>query len=233
MKFLSLLALILPFASCASICADDSDSGGSQLAQAPWESLFDGQSFEHWRGYGKEVMPAGWVIDEGTMYAKESGRGMDIVTRKTYTSFELECEWRVGPSGNSGIMWHVDESAGDYPWMTGPEYQVLDDVAHTGGQATKNSAGSSYDVYVPTQCVTRPAGTWNQTRIVVSGKHVQHYLNDALIVEYEKGSADWAKRIAGSKWTKWPAYGTTDTGHLAIQGDHGTVWYRNLRIREL
>ncbi|MCP5021353.1 MAG: DUF1080 domain-containing protein [bacterium] len=233
MKTFSLLVLIASFASCASICADDSDSGATQPAQAPWESLFDGKSFEHWRGYGQEAMPAGWVIEEGTMYAKESGRGMDIVTRKSYTSFEFECEWRVGPNGNSGIIWHVDESAGDYPWMTGPEYQILDDVAHTGGSATKNSAGSSYDVYVPTQWVTRPAGTWNQTRIVVSGKHVQHHLNGTLIVEYEKGSADWVKRVAGSKWSRWPAYGTTDTGHLAIQGDHGTVWYRNLRVREL
>lgn len=225
MKHIALLALFSLF-SCATPSSDLEND-------APWTSLFDGESFEHWRGYGKTEMPKGWVIEEGTMFAKESGAGMDLVTRGTYTSFELELEWNVAPGGNSGIMWHVDESAGGYPWMTGPEYQILDDAAYDDGKPGKTTAGSNYAVYAPIENVTRPAGSWNQTRLVVSGNHVQQFLNDVLVVEYEKGSADWKQRVSESKWTKWPSYGTTSTGHLSLQGDHGTVRYRNLRVREL
>ena len=66
-------------------------------------------------------------------------------------------------------MWHVDEAAGDYPWMTGPEYQLLDDAAFNDGQIGKNSAGSNYDVQAPSEAVTRPAMEWNEARIVVNG----------------------------------------------------------------
>ncbi|MFT4649325.1 MAG: hypothetical protein ACI9X4_002564 [Glaciecola sp.] len=225
MKYLSLLAL-LPLFACASPQMNESSA-------SPWVSLFDGQSFEHWRGYGKTEMPAGWVLDDGCMYAAESGAGMDLVTHQTFTHFELELEWRVVEGGNSGIMWHVDESAGGYPWMTGPEYQILDNAAYNDGKPGLNSAGSNYAVYAPTGDSSRPAGEWNQTSVLVSGNHVQQFLNGVKVVDYVKGSADWAARVAKSKWTKWPSYCTTTTGHIALQGDHGNVWFKNLRVREL
>ncbi len=233
MKYLALLAL-LPLFACASTsdCASDSESTCASN-DASWTSLFDGASFEHWRGYAQTEMPEGWVIEDGCMFAKDSGQGMDIVTRGTFTNFELELEWRVVPGGNSGIMWHVDESAGDYPWMTGPEYQVLDDAAYKEGKAGLNSAGANYAVYAPAEHTQRPAGEWNQTRIVVNGNHVQQFLNGTKVVDYVKGSPDWTERVAKSKWVKWPHYCTTSTGHLAIQGDHGNVWYKNMRVREL
>ena len=198
-----------------------------------WMSLFDGESFEHWRGYAQEEMPEGWVIDEGAMYASEPGHGMDIVSRDTYTSFVFELEWKVLEGGNSGIMWHVDEAAGDYPWMTGPEYQILDDNAFNDGAVDKNSAGSNYDVFSPSEDASTEPGDWHSTRIVVDGNHVEHWLNGVKVVEYEKGSADWAEKVAGSKWADMESYGSTSTGRIAFQGDHGAVWFRNLRIRSL
>ncbi|MCA9001812.1 MAG: DUF1080 domain-containing protein [Planctomycetes bacterium] len=227
MKYLPLLALASLFA-CSS-----PQVVGSDGCCPPWQSLFDGQSFEHWRGYNQEAMPAGWVIEDGTMFAKESGEGMDIVTRETFTNFELELEWKVNSGGNSGIMWHVDENAGQYPWMTGPECQILDNAAYDDGKQGLTSAGANYAVYAPTGNAVKPAGEWNQVRIEVSGNHVKQFLNGELVVKYQKGSDDWKERVANSKWTQWPTYGTTTTGHIALQGDHGTVWFKNLRIREM
>jgi len=158
---------------------------------------------------------------------------MDIVTRDTFTNFEFEFEWKVEEHGNSGVMWHVDEAAGDYPWMTGPEYQLLDDAAYNEGQIGKNSAASNYDVQGPTEAVTRAAMEWNEARIIVDSAHVEHWLNGVMVVEYEKGSEDHTALVAESKWTGYPTYGTTSTGHIAIQGDHGAVWFRNLRIKSL
>ncbi|HCK89626.1 MAG TPA: DUF1080 domain-containing protein, partial [Gemmatimonadetes bacterium] len=49
----------------------------------------------------------------------------------------------------------------------------------------------------------------------------------------ELGSADWAQRVANSKFAQWPAYGRASRGHIGIQ-DHGDrVSFRNLKIREI
>jgi hypothetical protein len=232
MKISSFLLAILLVAGCQS--ADKAEMDHSDMTMGhEWITLFDGTSMDHFRGYAQEEMPEAWVIEDGAMFASAPGAGMDIVTRDTYTNFEFEFEWKVGEGGNSGVMWHVDEAAGDYPWMTGPEYQLLDDAAFNDGMIGKNSAGSNYDVQAPSEAVTKPAGEWNTARIVVDGNWVEHWLNDVKVVEYEKGSEAHQAAVAASKWVDYPNYGTTTTGHIAFQGDHGEVWLRNMRIREI
>jgi hypothetical protein len=81
--------------------------------------------------------------------------------------------------------------------------------------------------------VVHPAGEWNQVRILVQGNHVEHWLNQRKIVEYELGSPDWQERVQRSKFAEMPRYGREPRGHLALQ-DHGDrVAYRNIRIRVL
>jgi hypothetical protein len=80
----------------------------------------------------------------------------------------------------------------------------------------------------------RPHGEWNQARIVVDGKHVEHWLNGRKVVEYELGSPEWKAKVAASKFGKFPNFGLAAKGYLAIQGDHpGALALRNIRIREL
>jgi len=226
-------SLTIPMVACQPAQEDSMDEASTDTMADEWITLFDGTGFDHWRGYKQDAMPEGWVLDGDAMYASTPDAGMDVVTRDTYTNFELELEWKVEENGNSGIMWHVDEAAGDYPWMTGPEYQLLDDAAFNDGQIGKNSAGSNYDVQAPSEAVTRPAMEWNEARIVVNGPHVEHWLNGVLVVEYEKGSEAHQAAVAQSKWTGYDDYGTTSTGHIAFQGDHGAVWFRNIRIKPL
>ena len=79
----------------------------------------------------------------------------------------------------------------------------------------------------------KPAGEWNQTRIVARGAHVEHWLNGVKVVEYELGSADWKAKVKASKFKDWPNYGKSKRGHIAIQGDHeGALAFRNIRIRD-
>ena len=240
MKVSALFLLLVPLATCCTVETTDTigpstDNPTTTMNETDpeWISLFDGATFDHWRGYAQDAMPAGWIIEDGAMFASTPGAGMDIVTKAAYTDFELELDWRVAEAGNSGIMWHVDESAGGYPWRTGPEYQILDDAAHNNGEIGKNSAGANYDVQAPSAAVTNPAMEWNNARILVRGSHVEHWLNGTKVVEYEKGSADHKQRVAASKWKDMESYGSTSTGHIAFQGDHGKVWFRNLRIRAL
>ncbi len=198
-RFLILIAgLALTMTACQPAETDEAMSDDAAATEAEWVSLFDGETFDHWRGYKQEAMPEGWIVDDGAMYASVPEAGMDIVTRESFTNFDFSFEWKVEEGGNSGVMWHVDESAGDYPWLTGPEYQLLDDAAYNDGAIGKNSAASNYDVQAPSEAVSRPAMEWNEARIVVSGPNVQHWLNGVMVVEYEKGSEAHMAAVAES-----------------------------------
>ncbi|HUF46764.1 MAG TPA: DUF1080 domain-containing protein [Vicinamibacterales bacterium] len=196
---------------------------------AGWQLLFDGQSLEHWRGFKRDNAPDGWRAADGTI--ARVGRGGDLVTRQQYASFELALDWRVSPGGNSGVMFHVTEDAGQ-TYHTGPEMQILDNAGHRDGQSPLTAAGSNYGLHAPPRDLTRPVGEWNTARLVVrGGRFVEHWLNGEKVVEYELGSADWTARVAASKFKEWPGYGKAGRGHIALQ-DHGNpVWYRNIKIR--
>ena len=207
----------------ATPVSDDAEAIGD------WMTLFDGSSFEHWRGYNQETMPEGWEIVDGAMFMASPSHDGDLVTKEQFANFELRFEWMVPEGGNSGVMFRVTEDHGS-PWATGPEYQVLDDAHHTDGQNNKNSAGSNYDVHAPSEQVVKAAGEWNTGRLLVDGAHVEHWLNGVKIVEYELWSDQWKADVAASKWVNHPDYGMRKSGHIALQGDHTGVSYRNVEI---
>jgi hypothetical protein len=129
-------------------------------------------------------------------------------------------------------MYRVSQES-DPAYFTGPEYQIVDNVGHPDGKNPKTSAASLYDLYSPSKDLTKPAGDWNEGRIVISHNHVEHYLNGKRVVAYELGSADWKKRVAASKFAEWKKFGMNRRGHVVLQ-DHGDqVWYRNVRIKSL
>lgn len=192
-----------------------------------WKLLFDGKSTKGWRNYKKDSVNPGWQVVDGTLTRADRGAG-DIITDDEFDAFELSLEYRIAPGGNSGIMYHVAETE-NTPWMTGPEVQVLDNEKGHDPQR----AGWLYQLYKPTVDATRPAGEWNQIRIVITPEKCEHYMNGVKYVEYVKGSDDWNERVAKSKFGKMPNFGKPTKGHIALQ-DHGNeVSYRNIKIRDL
>lgn len=199
-----------------------------QNSAAGWRPLFDGTSLAGWRGYKTTTPPSGWQAVDGALV--RNGPGGDLMTVDEFGDFELELEWKVGPGGNSGIMYRVTTGP-DLPWHTGPEMQVLDNAGHADGRNPLTSAGSNYAVHAPVKDVTRPVGEWNAVRLVVRGAHVEHWLNGVKLLEYELWSPDWEARVKASKFGVMAGYGRSKRGHLVLQ-DHGdVVSFRNLRIR--
>ncbi len=196
--------------------------------EAGWELLFDGVSLDGWRGYNRPDLPGGWEAQDGMLV--RTGPGGDIITDRTFADFELTVEWRVGEAGNSGIFYRAAEGE-EWIYHSAPEFQVLDDANHRDGQDPITSAGSNYALHPAPRGIVRPAGEWNEARIVVQGDRVEHWLNGTHTVEYDFGSDDWEQRVANSKFVEWPAYGRAERGHIGLQ-DHGDlVWFRNLKIR--
>ncbi|HWO88712.1 MAG TPA: DUF1080 domain-containing protein [Gemmatimonadales bacterium] len=200
-----------------------------ELAQG-FRLLFDGSTTLGWRGFRRAGMPDGWRVVEGAL--TRVGPGGDIITVDQFENFELRLEWKVEPGGNSGIFFRVVESS-ERTYFSGPEMQVLDDARHRDGTSRLTSAGSNYGLHAAPAGIVRPAGQWNEVRLIVRGAHVEHWLNGVQVVSYELWSEEWRRLVAASKFAQWPEYGMARRGHIALQ-DHGDrVYFRSIRIREL
>lgn len=223
-------ALLAVTAGGACLTAQESNTLTPSERKAGWQLLFDGRTTDGWRGYQMKTVPAGWQVVDGAL--TRVGDGADIITTAEFGSFELSLEWMIAPKGNSGIMYRVTE-ADSFSYQTGPEYQVLDDERHRDGLSRLTAAAAVYGLYPSPAGLERPAGQWNQARIVVHGDSVQHWLNGTLAAQYVLGSADFNAKVAASKFAKWPGFGKAKSGHIALQ-DHGDrVAYRSIKIRVL
>ena len=263
-KRFAIPALVLVVALFATACETD-DTGDMEAAAAMteetappntltaaeetagWELLFDGQSFEKWRGYNKDAVPEShWAIEDGTIHKIASGKvplmddgqpidGGDIITRKKYENFELSFEWKVAPGANSGIKYNVIEEMSDANPL-GFEYQVLDDDLHpdaTMGNGVNRTAAGLYDLIGPENKQLKPVGEWNHGRIIFNGKHGEHWLNGAKVLEYDLDTPRMDSLLAISKYDPIENFGQKRTGHIVLQDHNDDVWYRNIKVREL
>lgn len=207
---------------------------------AGWELLFDGWSLKGWHGYNKQSTAA-WTFENcalkssGTEGNYGSDTRADLVTDREYTNFELSLDWKASKGGNSGVMYGVVEDPKyKAAWMTGPEYQFIDDVGFPQKLEEWQKAGANYAMHLPnSQKKLKPVGEWNGTRIVVNGPHVEHWLNGTKVLEFERWNDEWQKLRDSGKWKEAPDYGKAATGRIVLQ-DHGSVfWFRDIKIRPI
>ncbi len=210
------------------------------MAQGNWIVLFDGHSTDKLRGYGMNSFPdQAWKVENGALVAQTGVPNIDLVTKDEYKDFELELEWAVTPAGNSGIFYHVQENLthesgnGNSPnWLDNFEMQILDDI-NFNDKAPIRSAGSLYDLIIPTNKTLKPIGEYNTAKLIVKGNHVEHWLNGKKIVEYENGSPEMNKLLAESKFKNNPKYGKQTNGHIMIQHHGQKVMFKNIRVRTI
>lgn len=237
MKHSTCAAVVLSIVIPASVRADQTALTPAEKA-AGWTVLFDGKSTDGWRGYKTDKFPAkGWVIEDGAIKCVKGGGGGDIMTSAEYADFEMAFDFKCAAGANSGVMYRV-AGGRDYPWQTGPEFQVLDDEKHSDGKDPKHRAGSLYDMIAPPATETgkprlAPAEQWNTARIRLSNGLLSHFVNGVKTAECRVDGAEWKDRIAKSKFKDMKGFGLESKGHIALQ-DHGDdVWFRNIKVRDL
>ena len=203
---------------------------------AGWKLLFDGQSLTGWHNFKKEGVRPGWQIKDGALVCVDPHNAGDIVTTEKFGAFELELDYNISEGGNSGIIYHVTDEGGAV-WATGPEFQLEDNVK----AADPIRCGWLYALYQPpvdektgkALDATKPVGEWNHVRLVISPEKCVHEINGVKYFEYVLGSEDFKERVAKSKFSTMPLFAKADAGYLALQGDHGSVSFRNIKIRTL
>ena len=238
MKRALLIALALTATGFLRLAAADVTHNSLTAAEksAGWKFLFDGKTLNGWHNFKKEGVRPGWQVKDGTLSCVDPHDAGDIVTAEKFGAFELQLDYKMSEGANSGIMYHVTDE-GDAAWATGPEIQLEDNAKASDPQ----KCGWLYALYQPPMDAktgkpldsTKPAGEWNHMRIVISPKKCVHEVNGVKYVEYVLGSDDFKERVAKSKFGKMPGFAKADSGWLALQGDHGLVAFRNIKIRPL
>jgi len=232
-------ALVL--VAAASTCLHAAD--GSQIntltgaeKAAGWKLLFDGKTLDGWHNFKHAGVRPGWQVKDGVLVCADPHNAGNIVTTDKFQWFELELDYKISPGGNSGIMYHVTD-AGGAAWATGPEFQLEDNAKAEDPQR----CGWLYALYQPAVDpktgkpidATKPAGEWNHVRLVITPRKCEHYVNGVKYFEYVLGSKDFKRRVAQSKFSKMPSFARFNTGYIALQGDHGQVSFRNIKIRPI
>src|SRR5207302_10240316 len=225
---MSLLGACLAGTWLAAPGAAGSQQAGSAGSAAPlntltpderaagWRLLFDGKTTAGLRGWKMDSLPSGWQVVDGTL--KRVKPAADIITKEKFKNVELSLEWNIAKNGHSGIFYRASEDDNAIYWSA-PEMQVLDDVGHPDGQSRLTAAGAAYGLYPSPVGVVKPAGQWNQVRLVVNGNHVEHWLNGVKVVEYELGSRDRGAKVQASRLAPHAQYGRTAQGYIGLRED--------------
>ena len=220
-------------------------------------TIFDGKTFNGWRGYGKDRVPSKWIIEDGCIKFNTSGDGDggDLIFAHKFKNFELEVEWKISKGGNSGIFYlaqevtTTDKNGNEVLnpiYISAPEYQVLDNANHPDAKLGKDNnrqSASLYDMIPAVPQNQNPFGEWNKAKIMVFKGTVVHGQNDQNVLEYHLWTPKWTEMLQASKFSeeKWPLAfqllnncgGDNREGFIGFQ-DHGDdVWFRNIRVKVL
>jgi len=229
------MALALTVGSALYVAAADEaiNTLTEKEKAAGWKLLFDGKDFAGWHNFRMEGVRPGWQVKDGALVCVDPHNAGDIITTDKYDWFELQLDYNISEAGNSGIMYHVLETD-RAAWATGPEFQLEDNEK----AADPVRCGWLYALYQPpvdpkTSKIldaTKPVGQWNHVRLLISPKKCEHEINGVKYFEYVLDSDDFRARVAASKFSRMPNFAKSDSGYLALQGDHGQVMFRNIKV---
>lgn len=175
--------------------------------------LFNGKDLTGWHlrnpnGHNSwSVLPGG--ILKNTV--EHGVHGTDLVSDQKFQNFTVRYEYMTPDNSNSGFYLR-----GRY------EIQILGD--HKSGQATITGNGSLYNFKAPDKFITKPAGEWQTGEATIIGNRVTVIMNGVKIHD----NVECTKPTGGELDDK-----QDQPGPILLQGDHGTVSFRNIRIKEL
>jgi hypothetical protein len=140
------------------------------------------------------------------------GQGTDLVTEEKFKDFTVRYEYMLPEGGqNSGV------------YLRGRhEIQI---AADSGSRPLRpGSNGGIYSIKAPSQFVSKPRGEWQKVEATIQGDKVTVILNGVKIhdqVEVTKATGGELDRDLDAP------------GPIMLQGDHGSVVFRNISIKTL
>jgi hypothetical protein len=205
-----------------------------------WKLLFDGSTKNGWHVFNNRTDGAAWKVADGVLYLDPKAKGPkgegggDIVTEEAFENFHLKLDFKVDSAGNSGVVIQAQEDPKyRWPWLTGPEIQIVDNNAHNDAKIKKHRTSDLYDLISASPETSKPAGEWNQMEIIQNNGKLEVILNGTKVLSATQWDDNWTKLITESKFKSMADFGKFRKGKIALQ-DHGDrVWFRNIMIKPL
>ena len=217
------------------------------VAEDSWEALFNGKDLAGWDGDSRLwSVKDGVIHGETTAENKANGNTFLIWQGGELTDFELRLTFRCNESNNSGIQYrsrHITDGNPRNEWVVrGYQHEIRNEnklpsvsgfiydeggkrgrICLVGEKAVWNAEGKKV-----TGELIDAAGfeklfklnEWNNVRIVAKGNHIQHYMNDKLILDFTDEHPEWA----------------FSKGILALQlhaGNPMWVEYKDIKLKKL
>lgn len=201
--FQTVAALVISCAISAAAADDEKD----------FQPLFNGKDLTGWKLRNPNGHASWSVLPDGVLKntVEKGMHGTDLVTEKKFWNFTVRYEYMTPENSNSGF------------YLRGRhEIQILGD--YKSGKATISGNGSIYNFKAPDQFVTKPSGEWQTVEATIIGNRITVIMNGVKIhdnVECTKATGSEIDNKVG------------EPGPIFLQGDHGTVSFRNIRIKEL
>jgi hypothetical protein len=180
--------------------------------EAGFVPLFNGKDTTGWHLRRKDGHNS-WTIDGNVLKntVNKGEHGTDLVTDKKFWNFTVRYEFQVPDDSNSGF------------YLRGRhEIQILGDFK--GGKTAKGGNGAIYNHTAPSEFASKPGGEWQTAEATIIGNKITVTLNGKKIHDNVECNKATGSEIDNK---------VTEPGPIFLQGDHGTVWFRNMRIKEL
>jgi len=186
-----------------------------QEVKEGFRPLFNGVDMTGWK-LRNPAGPKSWSAQNG-MLVNEVGKpvgpdhGTDLVTEEKFWNLTVRFEYMMPKGANSGF------------YLRGRhEIQLLDDGDSTTPSNASN--GSIYNFAAPARFASRKAGEWQTAEATIIDNTITVVLNGLKIHDKVPCDRPTGGELDGN---------VKDPGPIFLQGDHGAVAFRNLRIKTL
>jgi len=178
-----------------------------------FKPLFNGKDLSGWHLRHPNGTPS-WSVQPGGILKNTVAKGThgtDLVSDKKFWNFTVRYEYMTPENANSGF------------YLRGRhEIQILGD--YKSSQATLGGNGSIYNFKAPDKFITKPAGEWQTAEATMIGNKITVVMNGVRIHDNVECNKATGSEIDDK---------VNEPGPIFLQGDHGTVSFRNIRIKEL
>jgi hypothetical protein len=170
---------------------------------------------------GKPFPTASWTVEEGALKARAHSDGFqDIRTVGSFTSFELQFEWKLSKLGDAGVIYLVQDQ------NRGLRY-ALEDISSPGLPDPTHLTGALYSIFAPSGSNWR-IGVFNESRLLVHGAQIEHWLNGVRVLSFETTNPAVQASLQGTAQTP-----LITESPIVLQSRSSETWFRNLKIRTL
>jgi len=204
---------LFALAAAAMFAAAGSIGSAADSVEPGFKPLFNGQDLTGWKLRRPNATNTWSVLPGGILKntVLPGTHGVDLVGDQKFWNFTVRYEYMTPKDSNSGF------------YLRGRhEIQILGDYESHGTSDTCN--GSIYGFKAPDKFATKPAGEWQSVEATIIGNRITVILNGVKIHDNVECNKATGSELDGK---------VKEPGPIFLQGDHGTVSFRHIRIREL